>query len=83
MRTKSSQENAFARKNTNVSLPEDMVSEAKNLGISISRACERGLAMEISERKAALWLEKNQAAIDEWNAFIEENGVPYAQFRQF
>ncbi|MDE1145945.1 MAG: type II toxin-antitoxin system CcdA family antitoxin [Azospirillaceae bacterium] len=66
-----------------MSLPEDMVAEAKTLGISLSRACERGLAVEISEKKAALWLERNQAGIGEWNSFVEENGVPYARFRQF
>ncbi|EGY00865.1 hypothetical protein AZA_84609 [Nitrospirillum viridazoti Y2] len=71
------------RKGTNVSLPESLVAEAKVLGINISRACERGLATEIAEKKAAQWLERNQGAIDDWNAYVEKNGVPLSEFRQF
>ncbi|MDZ5649570.1 MULTISPECIES: type II toxin-antitoxin system CcdA family antitoxin [unclassified Nitrospirillum] len=71
------------RKGTNVSLPEALVAEAKVLGINISRACERGLATEIAEKKAAQWLERNQGAIDDWNAYVEKNGVPLSEFRQF
>jgi antitoxin CcdA len=39
----------IARKRaTNVSLPFEMLAEAKNLGVNLSQACEKGLVAEIS-----------------------------------
>lgn len=72
-----------ARKATNVSLSPALVSEAKRLGISISRACERGLAAEIAETQAARWLDENRDAIESWNEYVEAKGLPLARFRQF
>jgi antitoxin CcdA len=60
-----------------------MVAEAKDLGISLSKACERGLADEISKAKSARWLAENREAIEAWNAHVEANGLPLARFRQF
>jgi antitoxin CcdA len=37
----------------------------------------------IAERRAALWLEENRAALESSNAFVERNGLPLAQFRSF
>jgi antitoxin CcdA len=59
------------------------VNEAKEFGISLSRACERGLSEEIAERRAALWLEENRDAIREWNDYVERKGLPLRRFRQF
>lgn len=68
---------------TNVSLSQGLVNEAKALGINLSRACERGLAQEIAEARAAQWLEENRDAIASWNEYVESNGLPLARFRQF
>lgn len=38
---------------------------------------------EIAREKARSWLEENRAAIDAWNDYVEEHGVPLAEFRQF
>jgi antitoxin CcdA len=72
-----------AKKSTNLSLAEPLVAEAKSLGINLSRACERGLTEEIADRRAALWLEENREAIEAWNDYVEKNGLPLAQYRQF
>jgi antitoxin CcdA len=71
------------RKPTNLSLPRTLVTEAKRLGISVSRACERGLIEEIADVKAKRWLEENREAIASWNDYVETHGLPLAKYRQF
>lgn len=71
------------RKATNVSLDETRLAEAKSLHINISKAAEAGLARAVAERRARLWRETNQAALDSSNAYIEQNGLPLAKYRSF
>lgn len=71
------------KKATNVSLSLSLVNEAKHLGISLSRASERGLAEEIAETRAARWREENREAIASYNSYVESHGLPLARFRQF
>jgi antitoxin CcdA len=68
---------------TNVSLPFDMVAEAKELGINLSQACEKGVVAEISVRRREKWLTENMDAIESNNAWIEEHGLPLAEYRLF
>ena len=72
-----------AKRATNVSLSEDLVTEAKALGINLSQACEVGLAKQVAETKAEQWKRENKAAIESWNRYVRENGMPYDEFRQF
>jgi antitoxin CcdA len=72
-----------SRRATNVTLPESLLREARDLDINVSQACERGLAMEVSETKAQRWLRENRAAMDAWNEHVEQHGLPLAAFRQF
>ena len=71
------------RRATNVTLPEALLREARDLNINVSQACERGLATEVSETKAQRWLRDNRAAMDAWNEHVEQHGLPLAGFRQF
>ena len=41
------------------------------------------LARAIAERRAALWLEENQTALESSNAYVEQQGLPLAQYRGF
>lgn len=68
---------------TNVSLRSDLIEEAKALGINISEACEQGLAGEVARSRREAWLEENLPALDAWNAWVRENGIPYAEYRHF
>lgn len=77
------QETAGVRQGTNVTLPEALLREARQLNINLSQACERGLAAAVLEMKAAQWRQDNQAAMDAWNAHVEEKGLPLAEYRQF
>ena len=71
------------RRATNVSLKQDYVAEARELGINVSQACERGLVETIAEARAARWREENRAALESSNAWVEANGLPLADKRLF
>ena len=71
------------RKATNVSLDAQLVADVKALGINVSRACEEGLAAELKAERSRLWKIENAAAIESANAYVRENGVPLAKYRQF
>ena len=71
------------RKATNVTLPETLVKDARELGINVSQACEKGLAAAVSEARGAAWLRENKAALEAWNAYVEEHGIPLEEYRQF
>lgn len=72
-----------AKRATNVSLNAQLLAEARALDVNISRAAEQGLAQAIAEKRAALWLEENRAALDSSNAFVERQGLPLAKYRGF
>jgi antitoxin CcdA len=57
--------------------------EARALEVNVSRACERGLTLQIAEARAARWLEENREAIESSNAFVERHGLPLARYRRF
>lgn len=73
---------ASSKRATNVSLRADLIDEAKQLGINISEACEQGLAEEVSRSRREAWLEENLPALEAWNQWVRENGIPYAEYRQ-
>lgn len=68
---------------TNVSLPEDLLAEAKALQINISQAAEAGVAQAVARARSELWLAENQEAIQSSNAFVEKYGLPLAKYRMF
>ena len=71
------------RRPTNISLDAQMIEDAKELGINISRACEQGLSEEIRAERNRRWKEENREAIEGWNAWVEEHGLPLERFRLF
>ena len=71
------------RRATNVSLDQSLVEAARELDINVSRACEAGLAKEIKATREARWRAENAEAIESWNAYVAEHGLPLAEYRQF
>lgn len=71
------------RRATNVSLDTKLVEAAKEYGINLSRACEEGLAKQVSAERSRRWQEDNKEAIDGYNAWIAEHGLPLAKYRMF
>ncbi|MGI4877498.1 MAG: type II toxin-antitoxin system CcdA family antitoxin [Janthinobacterium lividum] len=74
---------AGPKRPTNVSLDAALVNDARALGVNVSAACEAGLRQELKAAREAAWREENRDAITAYNASIEANGVPLAQYRQF
>lgn len=72
-----------AKRATNVSLPVHMVDEAKRLGINVSQACETGLQEQVRKALGEEWKRENRQAIESWNKWVAENGMPYDEYRQF
>jgi antitoxin CcdA len=68
---------------TNVSLDAALVAEAKQLGVNISQASNRGLEKAVKKARAERWLEENRAALDSYNEWIEANGLPLEKYRLF
>lgn len=82
-KTQSRRIDGSLRKATNVTLPEPLLNEARELGIGLSQACERGLAAAVAEARAQRWLRDNRDALAAWNEYVEKHGLPLAEFRQF
>ena len=78
-----SQSTAALRRATNVTLSESLLDEARSLKINVSQACERGLLAEVTAIKQQQWLAENRAAMDAWNDYVDRQGLPLAEFRQF
>jgi antitoxin CcdA len=72
-----------AAKATNLSIDNDLVVEARRLGINVSRAAEAGLREAVREARAAEWRRENAEAIASANAWVEAIGLPLARYRQF
>ena len=71
------------RSSTTLSLDVDLVAEAKELGLDIEDLAEASLSKAISDEKSRRWKDENRAAIEKMNRYVEENGLPLEQFRQF
>ncbi len=71
------------RRPTNVTLPVELVAEARALNINVSQACESGLAHSVAQARRTRWLKENKAAIEAYNEMIERDGLPLDEFRQF
>ena len=63
------------KKACNVSVNEDLLRQAKALGINISQTLEAGLEARVREAKARAWAEENKDAIDAYNRYVSEHGV--------
>ncbi len=71
------------RKATNLSLDANLIQDARDLGVNLSRAAEEGVRKAVAEEKGKRWLDENRAAIESSNAYVRENDLPLARYRQF
>ena len=71
------------RKSTNLSLDAQLVADAKAFGLNLSETAERAIAEAVREEKVRRWKEENREAIEAYNKYIDEHGVPLSEFRQF
>ncbi|MEO4000876.1 type II toxin-antitoxin system CcdA family antitoxin [Mesorhizobium sp. CAU 1732] len=71
------------RKAANLSIDATLLAEAKTLSVNISRAAEEGIASAVRAEKERLWKIENREALESWNAYVDEHGLPLAKYRQF
>jgi antitoxin CcdA len=71
------------KKATNVSLSAELVDQARQLGINVSEACQTGLAAEVKAAREAAWKAENRAAMESWNRYTQDHGLPLAKYRLF
>jgi antitoxin CcdA len=71
------------KRRTNVSLSETLVKDARELGINVSQACEEGLVAAVKAEMGRRWKEENREAIESWNPYVAEHGLPLAKYRRF
>ena len=72
-----------ARRPANLSIDSGLLSEAKQLGLNISRAAEDGLRAAVSHAKAEQWKRENAVAIQFSNEWVRNNGLPLEKYRLF
>lgn len=71
------------RKAANLSLDENLLSEARALDINISRAAENGISLALKAERERRWRAENADAIEDMNSYTEKNGLPLAKWRPF
>jgi antitoxin CcdA len=71
------------RKATNLSVNSDLLTKTRALNINLSATLEQALKEELGKRKAAQWADENQAAIKNYNEFVEQHGCFGDEFRGF
>jgi antitoxin CcdA len=64
------------RRPVNLSIREDLVAAARQLGLNLSQAAEGGLEQAVRKAREAEWLRENAEAIEAHNRWIEEHGLP-------
>ena len=74
---------APSRRATSLTMDRQLLDDARALGVNVSRAAEAGVATALKQARTEAWKRENAGAISDFNAFIEENGLPLSKFRQF
>lgn len=71
------------KKACNVSINEDLLRQAKELGINLSQTLEQELEKRVREARARRWAEENKDAIESQNRWIEKHGMWHDGLRMF
>ena len=74
---------ASTKRHTNLTLSADVLSEAKKLGINISKVCDGFLRELIRQEKERRWKAEHTEFVSAFNAEIESVGLPLDQWRTF
>lgn len=72
-----------SRKPAELEIDADLFSEAQSLSLNVSHAAEIGIKAAIKAERERRWKEENREAIESSNRWVEEHGLPLAEYRQF
>ena len=67
----------------NVTVDEDVLAEAKQLGLNLSQVLEDELRKRVTEEKTRRWQEENREAFEAHNRFIEKHGIWSEKYRSW
>lgn len=71
------------KKSTNLSINSDLIRQAKESHINLSKVLEQRLIEMLLEEKRRKWREENRDAIDDYNRRIEASGLFSDGLRRF
>jgi antitoxin CcdA len=71
------------KKAVNVSINSDLLRQARELKINLSKTLETQLEQVLREERARRWQEENREAIEAHNRFVEKHGVFSDRLRHF
>ncbi len=60
-----------------LSVPSSLLTQAQDLGIDAARAAAEGIRRAVVNAQAMQYAEQNREAIDAWNDYIAQNGLPF------
>jgi antitoxin CcdA len=67
----------------NLSVRADLLDEARSYGTNLSALLESALETEHGRLRTERWREDNRDAIEGWNRWVDENGIPFADLRSW
>lgn len=71
------------KKPANVSVRADLLAEARELGLNLSRTLEVALEQAIRESRRQRWLDENREALEAYGRHVERDGLFADRFRSF
>jgi len=75
--------NTQLKKATNLTLNSQLVSEAREFKVNLSRAAEEGIRTALQKARAEIWRKDNTSALESSNDYVKQNGLPLLGLRQF
>lgn len=74
---------ASPKRAVNLTIDAKLLEEARAAGTNVSAVLEAALEKELAEYRLQSWRDENREAIDDYNRFIEENGLLSDEWRSF
>lgn len=71
------------RAKVNLSIEADVVREARDLGVNMSRVAEMAIAEAARLERNRRWREENRDSLEAYALEVEREGLPLARFRSF
>jgi antitoxin CcdA len=71
------------KKAANLSVDSELLAAARRMKLNLSQIFEAGLTEAIRRNEREAWLERNRAALDAYNKYVEKHGVYSDGLRSF
>jgi antitoxin CcdA len=71
------------KKAVNLSVRADLIEEARSFGTNLSAVLEAAIENEHRRLRIDRWREENREAIQGWNRWVDDNGIPFSDLRSW